>query len=260
MRRLRVFWGLLVCFLVFSLGSISLADQLTPEQVSSRLYHRDIGRDMQMAGTMELVSESGQKRVREYITLRLESADERKAMIRFTSPADIAGTGFLILEKVTTGDTEQHLYLPALKRTRRIVASQQGRSFVNSDFTYEDMQRQPLKNWDYQLDPSGEYLGRPCYVLISEPKPTTDSQYSKIISWVDASTFMPLKIEFFDRKKRHGKTYRVEKVAVVDSIATEMEGVMEDLLSGHKTRLITEQIRYNSGLDDRFFTTRALEQ
>jgi hypothetical protein len=246
--------------LLLFIASGASAAQLPPDEVARQVYHRDVGCDMQMTGTMELISAGGQKRVREYMTLRLDSADERKVMIRFTAPADIAGTGFLVLEATDTGDTEQHLYLPALKRTRRIVAGQKGRSFVNSDFTYEDMQRQPLKNWVYQLGADEEYLGRPCYVLISEPKPATDSHYSRIISLVDAATFMPLKIDFYDGKKRHSKTYRVEKVAMVDGIATEMEVNMEDLLSTHTTRLFTRQIRYNNGLTDALFTTRALEQ
>jgi hypothetical protein len=71
---------------------------------------------------------------------------------------------------------------------------------------------------------------------------------------------MPLKVDFYDRKKRHSKTYQVEKIAMVDGIATETEVSMVDRLSGHTTRLVTGQIRYNSGLPETLFTTRTLEQ
>jgi hypothetical protein len=238
------------------------AEELSPDadEVARRVYDRDVGRDMHLLGTMELISAGGQKREREYTTLRLDTAEERKVKIRFTAPADIEGTGFLVVENLDSAETEQHLYLPALKRTRRIVASQQGRSFVNSDFTYEDMRRQPLKNWTYQLDADTAYLGRPCYVLVSEPKPTTDTQYTRIVSQVDKETFIALQIDFYDQKKRHCKTYRVENVAMVDGIATEMAVRMEDLLSNHVTRLLTRQVRYNNDLSAVLFTTRALEQ
>ena len=246
--------------LLLCIASSAGAAQLSPDEVARQVYHRDVGHDMQMVGSMELVSSRGHKRQREYMSLRLDSANERKVMIRFIAPADIAGTSFLVVEKTATDATEQHLYLPALKRTRRIVTSQQGRSFVNSDFTYEDMQRQPLKNWHYQLDVATKYMGRQCYVLVSEPQPSTDSQYSRIVSLVDVTTFMPLKIDFYDHKKRHSKTYRVKKLAMVDGIATEMEVTMEDLLSAHTTNLQTKQLRYNSNLPASLFTVRQLEQ
>lgn len=247
-------------FLSFLFATPGLASQLLPDEVAWHVYHREVGGDMQMVGSMELVSARGQKRLREYMSLRLDQQDGRKVMIRFTAPADIAGTSFLVLETDGSQNTEQHLYLPALKRTRRIVTSQQGRSFVNSDFTYEDMQRQPLKNWKYQLDVPSEYLGRCCYVLISEPRPSTDTQYSRIISLIDVETFMPLKIDFYDDKNRYSKRYQVGKLAIIDGIVTEMEVTMEDILSGHSTNLVTKQVRYNRNLSESLFTIRNLEQ
>lgn len=248
------------CWLLFATSTAVPASDISADDVAYRVYHRDVGKDMQMTGTMELISSSGQKRVREYLSMRLDTPDERKVLIRFTSPADIAGTAFLVREDLATDTTEQHLYLPALKRTRRIVASQQGRSFVNTDFTFEDMRRQPLAEWNYRLDEPTEYQGRPSHTLISTPKSGTDSQYSRIVSLIDKQTFMPLKIDFFDDRERHSKTYRVTAVALIDGIATEMEVIMEDLRSKHSTRLVTHQIRYNSGLQEHLFTTRALEQ
>ncbi|OQY18444.1 MAG: hypothetical protein B6I36_06995, partial [Desulfobacteraceae bacterium 4572_35.1] len=150
----------IICFFVFLFSVVQLAsgELLSADDVAYRVYHRDVGRDMQMTGTMELISSRGQKRRREYKSLRLDDGNWRKVLIRFTAPADIAGTGFLVLENIETGTTEQHLYLPALKRTRRIVTSQQGRKFVNSDFTYENMHRQPLENWSYKLDKKTQYM------------------------------------------------------------------------------------------------------
>lgn len=247
-------------FLLLGMTSLVNAGQMTADDVASQVYNRDVGHDMQMLGIMELISSGGHKRQREYMSLRLDSADKRKVLIRFTAPADIAGTAFLVVEDNSSGDTEQHLYLPALKRTRRIVASQQGRKFVNSDFTYENMHRQPLQNWNYQLEDSRAYIGRKCYVLRSTPLPTTDTQYSSTVSLIDAATFMPLKIDFYDDNKQHCKTYQVKKIALIDGKATEMEVVMQDLLSGHVTRLTTRKIRYNCHLSKALFTIRALEQ
>ena len=141
-----------------------------------------------------------------------------------------------------------------------IVASQMGRSFVNSDFTYEDMQRHPVEDWNYQLDGFETISGHACYILVSTPKAGTDTQYGKLVSWIEKERFIPIKAEFYDKKGQHTKSYFVDRFEIIDKIATEMDILMEDLLSGHKTRLKTLEIKYNSGLNDSLFTTRALEK
>ena len=233
--------------------------QPTAEQIAEQVYDRNLGEDMQLIGVMELISPKGHTRTREFISLRKDTNGERKQLIRFTAPADIKGTGFLTIEKEGSSKTEQHLYLPALKRTRRIVASQKGRSFVNSDFTYEDMQRHPVAEWHYQLGETADVLSHGCYLLTATAKENTETQYSKIVSWVEKDNFIPLKIVFWDKRNRQTKTYLVLSFKLIDGIATETEILMEDRLSGHQTRLTNRQIRYNSGLANRLLTTRALE-
>ena len=252
---------LIATTILLLLVSLSFAtEQLTPVQIAHLTYDRSLGDDMQMRGTMELISKNGHIRNRKYISLRKDSNEKRKQLIRFTAPADIDGTAFLTIETDNNSNTEQHLYLPALKRTRRIVASQMGRSFVNSDFTYEDMQRHSVEAWTYQLDGEETISGHACYILISTPKPNTDTQYSKVVSWIEKNDFIPLKTIFWDKKGRQAKIYSVINFEIIDKIATETEVLMEDLPSGHKTRLKTLQIRYNSGLKDSLFTTRSLEK
>jgi len=236
------------------------ADRPTPEQIARSTYDRNVGDDMQLHGKMELISKSGHVREREFISLRKDNDTERKQLIRFISPADIDGTAFLTLETENSSNTEQHLYLPALKRTRRIVASQQGRSFVNTDFTYEDMQRHPVEDWTYQLEGEETIGGHPSYILISTPKPDTETQYSKMVTWIEKKNFIPLKTIFWNKKGQKAKIYTVDEFKIIDGIATEMDVLMEDLLAGHKTRIKTLEIKYNSGLKDSLFTTRALEQ
>lgn len=253
--------GLFSLLFILLLAPFSVAaEQPTAEQIAQLVYDRNLGDDMQMHGKMELISHKGHVRTREFISLRKDNENERKQLIHFTAPADINGTSFLTLEKTGSNDTEQHLYLPALKRSRRIVASQKGRSFVNSDFTYEDMQRHPVAEWNFQLDGEETIAARSCYRLISVPKSGIDTQYSKITSWIDKKNLMPLQTELWNKKGKLAKRYSVTSFEVISQIATETEVVMEDLLSGHKTRLVTKDIIYNSGLKDSLFTKRALEQ
>ena len=252
---------IVLTLVLFLLASTAFAgEDLTPAEIAQSVYDRDVGDDMQMHGKMELISKKGHVRTREFISLRQDRDSERRELIRFTSPADIAGTAFLTIEKNNSSKTEQHLYLPALERTRRIVASQMGRSFVNTDFTYEDMQRHPVDDWTYKVNGEESISGHSCYILVSTPKPETNTQYSKRVSWIEKKHFIPLKTIFRDEKGRKAKIYTVNNFEVIDGIATETDVVMKDLLSGHKTRIETLEIEYNSGLRDSLFTTRALER
>ena len=250
---------LIILLLLISNPAIAL-EKITAVQLAQQVYDRYIGDDMKLQGVMQLISKKGHIRTREFISMRKDDNQQRKLLIRFTSPADIDGTAFLTLEKNHSSKTEQHLYLPALKRTRRIVASQKGRSFVNSDFTYEDMQRQPVAEWNYQLI-GEEKIGRSdCYILIRTPQPNTETQYVKITSWIEKKHLIPLKTDFWNKKGKLTKRYIVNKFEIIDTIATEIDVIMKDLPSGHKTRLVSKNIVYNSGLKNSLFTTRALER
>lgn len=254
----NLFISIITVLLIFT-SPVFAAETLTAVQIAQRTYDRYLGDDMQMRGSMELIDKNGHVRNREYVSIRKDSDVMRKQVIRFTAPADIDGTSFLNLESDNSSHTEQHLYLPALKRTRRIVASQMARRFVNSDFTYEDMQRHPVADWSYQLGADEAISGYECYVLTSIPNPDTDTQYSKLVAWIEKEHFVPLKTLFFEDEEQ-AKSYFVNSFELVDTIATETEVLMEDLHSGHITRMKTLEVRYNSGLKDSLFSARSLER
>lgn len=251
---------LAIIILALFCTAVYASPKMNADQLAQIVYDRYLGDDMQLKGVMELISKNDHIRSREFISLRKDKGDNRMQLIRFTSPEDIKGTGFLTLEEEDSSKTEQHLYLPALKRTRRIVSSQKGRSFVNSDFTYEDMHRHPVNEWEYNIEGEERILDRACYVLTSTPKSNTETQYSKTTSWIDKEHFITLQTVFWDKKERMAKKYSVKSFEIINQIATETNVQMEDLLSEHKTRLKTLAITYNSGLKDSLFTKRSLER
>ncbi|MBW1717847.1 MAG: outer membrane lipoprotein-sorting protein [Deltaproteobacteria bacterium] len=132
---------------------------LSGKALAQRVYDRENGDDSLARATMELISKGGRKRVRQFTIYTKDDGPLQKTLIRFHSPADIEGTGFLSIEK-EGGNTEQFLYLPALRRTRRVVSSQKARRFVNTDFTYEDMERRPVEDSDHQFGKAPESAKR----------------------------------------------------------------------------------------------------
>lgn len=233
--------------------------QPSGEEVARSVYDRPVGDDMTSTQIMELIPAKGQSRVRELEIIGADRGGLRRSLLRFTAPADIKDTGFLTLED-GQGGTEQFLYLPALKRTRRIVAGQKSRSFVNTDFTYEDMERRPVEDSEHAVAGEESIGGVDCWILESRPKPASESQYSMIRAWVAKGMFLPLKVDFFTGGPEPVKRYTVLQLENIQDIWTETRVSMEDLGSGHKTVLETTQIRYNTGVQDSVFTVQALEQ
>jgi hypothetical protein len=232
--------------------------QPSGRDLAQLVHDRYVGDDTVSRQIMELIPTRGQKRTRELTISGVDRGAVRKTLIRFTSPADINGTGFLSIEN-EHGGTDQFLYLPALNRTRRIVAGQKGRSFVNTDFTYEDMERRPVDDSEHAVIGEESLGGVDCWILESRPKPGTDSQYSMVRTWVAQNMHLPLRVDFFAGGEEPVKRYSVLQLESIQDIWTETKVAMKDLQSGHQTVLETTEIRYNTGIPDSAFTQQALE-
>ena len=232
--------------------------ELTGKELAQRVYDRDIGDDSCAHSVMGLISRSGKKRIRHFIAYQKDDGKLFRQLIRFTSPADIEGTGFLSFERENEA-TEQFLYLPALRRTRRIVSSQKDHRFVNTDFTYEDMERRRVEDYPHIISGEEKKQGRDCRILESRPKAKVQSQYSLVKSWIAKDIYVPLFVEYYSKKEKPIKQYNVAKLEKIQGIWTEIEVVMIDLNRKHRTLIKVKDIKYNSNLTDDSFTRRNLE-
>ncbi len=153
---------------------------------------------------MILIDQSKKESKREMISISLEHKGENsqegdKSLMEFKTPLDVKGTKFLTHEKINENNN-QWLYLPALKRIKRITSESKSGSFMGSEFSYEDISsREPLKyNYSEEYE-EVEFNGIKCYKYERYSK-DKNSGYSKQILWVDSLRFIVLKIEFYDRK------------------------------------------------------------
>ncbi len=231
--------------------------ELTGEKLAQLVYDRENGDDSTVHTIMNLINKRGYERIRDFTSYSKDYGPLIKQLIRFTSPADIEGTGFLSIEK-SEGETDQFLYLPALRRTRRIVSSQKSNRFVNSDFTYEDMERRPVEDSEHRIVSEDKIGNIDCYVLESRPKEESDSQYSLLKSFIAKNIYIALSTEYYDKKGKLIKKYRTIKLEKIQNIWTETEVLMEDLKKKHKTILKINNIVYNNNIDDNIFTRQNL--
>lgn len=257
-RKLKnvVFVMVMVYALIF--GVPVQAETFNGREIARMVYDREIGTDSYANVQILLIDKRGNKRNRTFISATKKYGDLLKTYIRFTSPADIEGTAFLTWENEGRDD-DQFLYLPSLKRVRRIIASQKNSRFVNTDYTYEDLQiREVDEDW-HQLLNEEKYNDFDCWVLESVPKDPDSTQYGKRISWIGKKSHVPVKVEYFDKRDRMVKRYRAAMLKKIDGIWTATEYEMHDVQREHRTLMKLTDIVYNSGVEDRLFSKTYLQ-
>lgn len=222
-------------------------------QIAQKVADRNDGQDATSKIRMLLIDKRGKKRFRNLITVVKKYGDVSKSYMRFNSPADIEGTAFLTWENKARDD-DQFLYLPALQRVRRIVSSQKSNRFVNTDYTYEDLQSREVAQDTHTILREENIDKYDCWILESIPKSTDDSQYGKRIIWVIKEIYLPIKIEFYDKRNRLFKIHTGKNIQKVDGIWTILDAEMKDLKKEHRTLMKTDEIQYNRNVSDEIFT------
>ena len=241
------------------IGSAAQADE-AGLALAQRVYDRADGKDASSVVTMSLIAEGREARERSMVLYRASATDgEVSTLIRFTEPADIAGTGLLTLD-AADGESNQWIYLPAMQRVRRVDSNRKGGRFVNSDYYFEDLRdRKPTMD-THRVIGQETIAGVACEVLESVPVEAGNSVYLRRVSWIDPVRLLPLRVDFFE-KDAEQPSKRLE-VVVRDQVQgywTVMDSTLSDLRSGHRTRLVVERIAYDRGLPARLFSSKALE-
>ena len=171
---------------------------------------RDAGfHDFEASLRMTLENRHGQSSERTLRSRTFEQeADGDKSLVIFDTPADIDGTALLTFSH-KTGDDDQWLYLPALKRVKRISSSNKSGPFVGSEFAYEDISSQEVEEYTYKFVGEEEIDGRRMFVIEQYPVDSR-SGYTRQIAWIDQQEYRNFKIDFYDRKDVLLKTLTYE--------------------------------------------------
>ena len=206
--------------------------------------------------TMVLVSRDGKERVREMEVSALASGNGERTLLIFQSPRDLAGTALLSHSQVGASD-DQWLYLPSMKRVKRIAAAKQSGSFMGSEFAYEDISSQEVGNFTYHYE--GESRIGDTEVYVVERFPVDESSgYSRQRVYVDRSDYLPLRIEYFDTRGEHLKTLTLTEYEQRGPYWRAGSMTMENHQTEAVTRLEWSDFRFDVGLNERRFTADGL--
>ncbi len=211
--------------------------------------------------TMQMIlrNKAGAESRREIRNKTLEvPGDGDKSLIIFDEPRDVAGTALLTFSH-KSDDDDRWLYLPAVKRVKRIASNNKSGPFMGSEFAFEDLGSQEPEKYTYQWIKDEKYDGKDCFVFERYPV-DRNSGYTRQIVWMDKAEYRPLKIEFYDRKqsllktltfagyKQYlGKFWRADTLDVVNH------------QTGKSTTLKFSNFKFKAGLDERDFDQSALQ-
>ena len=246
-----------------------MADSITAEEIATRNFAVGKVADAVSEATFRLISPNGQERVRKTTgrsKLKPGTLDNR-SLVKFLSPADVRGTVTLTVENSGPGmDDDIWVYLPALKKVRRLVSSNKKDSFVGTDLSYGDVIGYRVDQWSHKILREEKVDGVDCWVTESLPKTDqvrNDSGYSKRIGWVRKDNFAAMQAENYDLAGNLLKVITLRDHRNVDpkngkwvAMRIEAKNVQEN------RRTVIEFDRYdaNQGVSDDAFTARAIER
>ncbi|MFA7107977.1 MAG: outer membrane lipoprotein-sorting protein [Sphaerochaetaceae bacterium] len=255
-KYIAMFFMLVVfCLFIWAQNSDEI---ITGEQIMDNVYNRQTPDDLKGNLKMILENNRGDQRVREINQFIKNTEQDEKKIMFFTSPADVANTSFMnwSYEDENVEDS-QWIYLPAIKKIKRISSSSSSDYFMGSDFTYDDLGNRKPSEDTHTLLRSEVLDNSNCYVVQSIPV-DEDSMYSKTITWVLPDSWVGVKKEFYDEDGDLLKELDIQKLEEIKGYWIIAKSLMTNVQKDHTTLMELSDLQVNTGLQDKIFTERIM--
>lgn len=243
----------------------AIVNAKTPEEkglaIAKMAEFRDKGwKDSESKMLMILRDRQGQESRRDMRSRSLEvENDGDKGLSIFDSPPDVKGTALLTWSHALEPD-DQWIYLPALKRVKRISSQNKSGPFMGSEFAYEDMASPEIEKYTYKYLRDEKFEGVDCYVVESYPA-YEHSGYTRQVGWVDKERFIPLKTVYYDRKNALLKTLIFKGYKQhLNKHWRPTEMFMDNHQTGKSTTLELSNLEFRKGFTDRDFDQNTLSR
>jgi len=235
--------------------------------IMEKVDARDDGDNMTADMEMILIDKRGKKRVRRIHAFNKDKGEDTFKLMFFLEPADVKDTAFLTYDYDDANkDDDQWLYLPALRKTKRIASSDKTNSFMGSDFSYADMTERALENYNYKLLKEMEVRGHKTWLIESLPrtKLVIDQYgYNKSILFVRQDNFVVVRAVHWVNEGKRLKYMDVKRLEFIDSIWQPTEIHMttkKGKQTLHKTIMKWHNVKFNQNLGEDLFTVRRMEK
>jgi hypothetical protein len=252
--------SLLVVSILLSAMNLLAQDAREISKKASNAINLDA---MEMISTLKIISPSGQERVRTISTATKKFGDVSKMMMKFLEPADVRGTTLLVYD-YESKDDDLWIFMPALRKTRRIVSSEKGKNFMGSEFTNADMSKPNLDEFNYKLLGEEIIEGKDCWKIEATCK--TEAQgnqygFSKRISYIEKGNYLAHKIDYYDL---NNELIRVETIKDYKKqsngryFAFYME--MQNVRNGRRSVMTIDKFQLGSELSEAQFSPAMIEK
>lgn len=244
---------------VVALGAFSARAEESAQEISKKSREKGALNLVGLTAELKLVTTSSDGKAKEQVLSTTSKTINGKshALARFSAPAGVSGVAVLTIEGAPGEGDDVSLYLPKLKRVRKVAKSDRGKAFMDTDFAYADITSNGASDDALKRLPDEKVEGRPCFVL--KGKGDDSSPYGDVTLWVDQQTYVPMKVEYLDKAGKPFKRYRTLKLKSFRDRVMAAESVMENLQTGSKTQMTVLKLE-DATLGDEAFTERALER
>jgi len=247
-------------------ASTASAEPPSGRQIMEWVDQRDDGDNQTSDIEMILIDKQDNERQRILRSFRKDQGEDEYSILFFLSPADVKDTGFLTYDYDDPDrDDDQWLYLPALKKTKRIAAGDKSGSFMGSDFSYADMSDRPLDRYQYTLMKETDVEGVKVWQVESVPneKESEETGYTKSIVFVRQDNYVPIRAVSWVKKGGRLKYMEVTKLEQIDGIWVPTEITMatkKGQATLHRTVIRFSNVKFNQDLAGDLFSVRRLEK
>jgi outer membrane lipoprotein-sorting protein len=247
----------LAALLVVALVLPARADDARTILVQSEARHRT--KSQEYEGDLAVASKDGKERRKSWRSYRLGYAGDSRLLIRFTAPPEVKGVGFLSLPRPGK-NPDQWLYLPSMRRERRIAAQDRSASFVGTDFNYEDMEELDHEKYDVKLLADETVTGQPCFVVEARPRSDAGrSLYERKLLFLRKDILYLVRMDLCrPGEKEPGKRLLLEDVTLVDGHHVAKRMTMKDLGKGSTTVIRLEKLAFDRPQPEGRFTLQNL--
>jgi len=260
--------------LIFSVVSINASveaqkDDQAAREIMQKVEERDNGDNMTAKMEMILIDRKNKERVRNLQIYRKDKGEDTYSLMFFIHPAEVKDTGFLIYDyDDPKKDDDQWLYLPALKKTKRIATGDKSGSFMGSDLNYSDMTTRDLDDFDFIFykEKETEIDGRKCWLILATPrseKVVDETGYRQSVLYIRQDNYFVIRSIMWEEQEDYKKFMEVKKLDLIDGIWISSELYVyrkkSDMIT-HKTVLRFKDVKFNRDLKFDLFSLRRLEK
>lgn len=256
---------IVILFLLCYVSPLLAHSQLSAREIMQKTREVSKIDGIEAISTLNIYDSKGRERTREIsMASRLfENGKTEKRIVRFLAPAEIRGTGMLVFD-YDNNDDDMWIYMPALRKTRRIVSTEKGQSFMGSEFSNADMASPSLDDYQYRILGSEIQDGIDCWkieVLPVNNIVADESGLSRKVTWIGKSDYVMRKSEFYDLDNGLMKvltTSDIREITQGKHMAAYME--MRNEQNGRRSVFIMDKLQYSPDVKEEYFTVMYLEK